>query len=773
MKNSVTHPKGPENDTDRSWWIFAPLVSTFLFLIFGFHFPDSRTWGFHHLSFFPSWLSVVFLIFSIACLIPRCLEFIGSRLVSLAKWIEHPRWISRTALISILLLSGALLFIVFAIPYSLLGDSYFIITEVFRDITTGARKMFFGHSLLGYPVYVWLPSLIARTFHISQIQDIFIYYDAVFGMSYLMVVLYGAHKVADSTRSKLLLSILLLGLGGIVFFFGYVERYTGYFVTSAALLLSLFYSLHAGKSPRLPAILFVTCLAFHYTAIAYLPGLALVYLLKKYDAQHDVRIKRFVIFSWPIITLTASLLYILIRIFEMHPFFAILIPFTSQEAEYTLLSWEHLVDVANEIFLVSGIAAPLMIGTLIRTNIRNYFSDIYVLLFITISLCLFLVMFFSSPFFGLARDWDIHAVLGLSVAMTTFSLLRVRYSSTGVNNMVLGAIAGWSLIITSSWILVNINEDSAISRYRVLLKQDESLLYPDHALVGYENLRKYYSLKGLHTLESPTLRRMIQIRSYPWDFKRFQELYSEDKRNIALHQDLDMILGLLVLKSDDSLNLSIIQGSEHTDSSEYVADQWATLILDAEHLSIAERLRRCDEFISQHPGLPQGFFAKHRLLSSNNYSLEFLPVYLAIWNDFTRVSNNRPVLSAFLAKHICERVVSIYMLNKQYDSALVWLDRTEALDNRNPAVFDYKGQALMLLKDFSGAEEQYMKAIALDDSYLRTYYNLAYLYYHYNVKLDRAIEFITFYISADLDQPAKDQANKLLRALTNKRDARQ
>jgi len=217
--------------------------------------------------------------------------------------------------------------------------------------------------------------------------------------------------------------------------------------------------------------------------------------------------------------------------------------------------------------------------------------------------------------------------------------------------------------------------------------------------------------------------------------------------------------------------MSVVQDQVHTDSSEYVGDQWSRLLFASVDIPVAERMNLGSSFIRLHPDLPQGFHVRQKLTASGQYTSDDLNGYLEIWRRYNSVDSPRPVLSMFLAQQICEPIANMYMFNMQYDSALFWLERIERFNPRNPALYNSKGQALMLMNRFRESEKQYLKAISLDDNYIRAYYSLAYLYYFNNAKTDEAIDLTRHYISAETDPKKRSQAEKLLNALLARKNS--
>jgi tetratricopeptide (TPR) repeat protein len=745
-------------------WLLLPLIGLLILWIIGYFVPGARTWGFHLAAFLPLWMAIALVCLALLSLFPGLADAVGSVAIIMAESIAAASPAKRRLMLAVVVATGTVGFFLLAMPYSFLGDSYFVVTEIYREVVTGERKYFFGHSLLGYPLYVWLSSALVKLLKLSELRRVFAVFGAFFGGVYLYALFAGAKAATDRAALRVALIVLLLGLGGVIFFFGYVEHYSGFFTSTAAYMIVL-YAAVRNRTSLLPAmILALVCIAFHYISVVYLPGLLLAYAYRKMPDEDGSRIAKWVKIAWISGTAAAFSLYAIALAFRITPVFAVLIPFSSDVVSYTLLSGSHIEDVFNELLLISGISLPLGIGLLFRLRGRSPWSNPGVQVSATTALTLTLLMFVSSPFYGLSRDWDIHAVIGIAIAMTVFSLMSMEDARSRIRPGTVGVMLIWSLIGVSAWIVLNVTESSALKRYRTLLVLDEGIIHPDFSQYGYENLRKYYKVKGDLVNECGAVRRMIELRGYPWDFAKLPAIVDKDPSNPAIAGDVDAVLGLLETKTDDSLMFSGMQDAMKTDSTEYVADLWVRLLRHRnERFRDEAGLRR---FMDRHPDLPQGYVTLQRVLMQSKYDERALRNFQALWARFGGMRRGaRPVVSKFLATQIFGPMANVYMLGSRYDSAMVWLDKLYLIDSANVSVLNSLGQSCMHLGNNDAAERYLKTAMRIDPSFLRTYYNLALHYYASGTNTPEALRLITHFAAKTPDMKSREQAEELKRAL--------
>lgn len=332
--------------------------------------------------------------------------------------------------------------------------------------------------------------------------------------SLLGVLLYAI--IALPRRERYLATYLILGASGVLLFFGYVEYYAPVYAALLVFLLSSDRALR-GEGPITPVLLsFAIALASHFFTLALLP--VLLYVLgKRYPgntifsaaARRPYIVMAFIIIIGIIVYATGGFAISDNRI---------VMPLTHIETEagtlqYTLLSSQHLSDLANLLVLLAPAAVltlPLMLMPPFRGNRQPDSSITFGVLAMTY---LFLFVFFANTSLGLARDWDIAAPLGPAMLFTALVWFRER------SRRAMHALGIASICFVLPYLLVQIRSDSATERFERVLRLDDEHMYGDYAISGYEALRKYHTSEGDIDKEIKLTKRMIEILDYPMHYR--------------------------------------------------------------------------------------------------------------------------------------------------------------------------------------------------------------------------------------------------------------
>jgi len=103
-----------------------------------------------------------------------------------------------------------------------------------------------------------------------------------------------------------------------------------------------------------------------------------------------------------------------------------------------------------------------------------------------------MILFFNCDI-GMCRDWDLLATFSLAVIILSAAAWKFFMPAGGVRNGLLLALTAITLLHTVPWILVNSDQDRAIARFNVLLKNS---LWGVNAFKVTEELALYYREHG-------------------------------------------------------------------------------------------------------------------------------------------------------------------------------------------------------------------------------------------------------------------------------------
>lgn len=740
--------------------ILIPFTFLLLLWIVGAAFPEQRTWGFSQAAYVPIYLSAVLLALCVLTLMPAVSMRIGALLV---KAMDGVDWSGTHGMIKsgIAAVFAGWIFYLLAIPFSFLGDSFLYLAEIIRTADSGQADLFRYNSLLSSIIFLQLGAKLMTLFSIVEVARVFWLITAVCGAAFVYVLMRGARSIANDAADMAIFIGLLLGLGGLILFFGYVEYYAPLFVATLAYAMSLYRAITRGRTLVIPAILLVLSLSLHFLALFYIPSL----LLALYQRWLDVRKQPLSAASFWRVVLAGIVLFLGavagVILLQIPPLYASLIPLSQQSwtGTYTMLSSYHLIDIVNEFFLVAAVPMALAVGLILSQRRRILFDNHVIQVFLVFMLSLTMLAAVHFPFYGMARDWDIYAPLGIAIAFFSFAVLQSVKLEKAFKHYLAGLVFIWSSVFLTLWCYTNISEASALQRYTDVLRLDETHVHEDFAQYGYLNLKKYYHHKGDEVNSAHALRRMIELRGYPWDIAGFTNFVNAMKNPLAVRSDIDAVRGLVMQKSRDSLLMHVQQGVDRGDSSEYVIDQM--FFLKPEISAAVLENEQISAFITAHPELPQC-----RLLI---YALEppadrrDLREYLSVIEESRSLSEGgKPILSTRFQSGITYVLAQMYQQLQMSDSAGIWYARSYALDRTRPKFLDDYGLFISRDGRYESAARLFQEAIDADSTYAGAYFHLGSYYLQYLRDNETAIQLLGKFIQYSLDPEAKAEVQNLI-----------
>jgi len=480
------------------------------------YFPEQRLWGLSHLAYFPDWL----------CLLATAVGLLFASRVLYSPVAALAERISRFSGVAFgvgVALIGAVVFWVLRMETYFLGDGASYLAEHYRYVRDLPVSETVLYSKLSAPltgqILVAVASLawtIGGGSGMTENPQIAWWLTApVAGAMYLWIVLYATGRLFEDSMLRIAAMASLIFTPGFVFFFGYVEYYTLVFVVGTAYFLSTVAAVK-GRAPLwLPIVLLLLSAALHLMALVALPGLLLLlYIRLRGDAGPSPA--RVVFWGTAVVLFVSGVWYIVSGVAtEGSRTVLALTSFGKEGAmmHYTLLSGAHIGDVLN--FLAFA-GLPLLV--LPFTGIR--LDDDATLVSMThVAYTGFLVLF-GCTCFGMARDWDVHALFGSAAAV--FAILAVQSSrKTQRRSGVAYLLFGVSLVAMPVWFAVNINTNASVERFRHVMALDDELITGDYALNGYEHLRKYYQSIGDGEQLAWVIRKKIEMVGYPDDIRKY------------------------------------------------------------------------------------------------------------------------------------------------------------------------------------------------------------------------------------------------------------
>lgn len=444
----------------------AAIVFILLLKIITTYISSGRMWGISQLSYFDHWFSITFYILTIGIVLAFTSKQISDQISRLHFDIKAiinkiPR------IIKLLFVAGiiTILFHIWHDSVNLLGDSNLRIYSLDR------------YSLI--PVFEPLDYLLHRISYDYIFQPLglsklecFRYLSYLAGFIFICVSWLFSRKLGKQGYDSALVFVYLLGWGGLMMFFGYAENYA---FAGIAVLLFFYFAIDcfgASCKPLLILGLFLLAFFFHNLSIFLLPSLIYLAIAKSKKLGSGfvpgIIISLAVIFIWAFTQYTDGKggIFILTE--------------STSEPGYLLLGAAHLLDILNELLLIS----PMFLAMLLFQTRKRKKADYQQQVFFWIgAISAMLITFLIDPKLGAARDWDLFSVPLLAFHLAL--LIGIDWANSG--KFFKTSIAVFSLAFTLSWVWLNANETSAINRYEDILKLDKS-----RSLYGYETLGSYY-----------------------------------------------------------------------------------------------------------------------------------------------------------------------------------------------------------------------------------------------------------------------------------------
>lgn len=418
-----------------------------------------RTWGFHFWTFYPDYIVISLYAVAVAVTIPfvnkTAAKWIKKITASISEYIQNPR-----LFYGVLCLLSWSIFYLGQQKYGLLGDGYLRPSQIIEE-------HYSPNSIGSFFVLISLQKWIA---HWDNTGVLAIQLFSIFwGGLYVILVCIYTNRICKYAYEKLFCAVLMIFIGSLQFFFGYIEIYAPLPFFVLCFLLCGIIALRDNKLPLWATAFFVAGAIMHILLIFLSPALLFLwwrYLSLRFPILRDYRIIGFIV---------AIALLFVYAFGTKHA--DILLPlFPSTAYPYGILSWWHVWEYINAQFLSAPIAWPLLFLFVFLRPVFNRELGFLVSSVAGVLASLFVV----DPVLG-ALDWDILALSGVPLmGMATYTLYKggikkplKRYAS------VLSCI--WVFLLVVPWIHIN-HTDRSVDRFIQILDGDPGKYYLSHPL---------------------------------------------------------------------------------------------------------------------------------------------------------------------------------------------------------------------------------------------------------------------------------------------------
>jgi len=469
-------------------------------------------WGVDFWSYLPPlWaylLAGLGLVASVPSVGQAAFSFLSPKLERLFRFFE-----GRKSYLGALLISAAagLLFWIFRCRIHLLGDGQLLIRNLDNGIKVSENE----------PLSLYLNWLVLKLFsflnNMSDAREAFQITSLVSGIIFIFVVFWLARRMGRTLFERVLIFIVLITLGIVELFFGYVETYPP---LNAAVIFYIFLAVRMLQDKGAlfwPASAFLLSVLMHLSAMVMFPSLVFLGLewLKYQKENRYGKVLKLVVNIFGPGAMIGLLMYAIGMdlgvLFSSDKSIAnIIIPLVeegSKEFNYHVMSIAHLTDLSNLVLLLAPFMVPLCSLLIWR---MKYLSRVeWFLLVVSVFSLGFVVIF--NPDLGFQRDWDIFAyafiaptLLGLSlfIEQAKEDMRFARYAA------VLMVVVGGIHVVP--WILVNADEKMSLARYEHILSGGS--LHSVHARAfAYEEAAIYYRDRKLFEQAESHLKKALVI----------------------------------------------------------------------------------------------------------------------------------------------------------------------------------------------------------------------------------------------------------------------
>ncbi len=432
--------------------------------------------------------------------------------LALLPWLQSrtDRWLTPGAFprmhlfVIALVVTAALVALGLAYPvaYAFLGDGSVYVGEMFRT----ARDAAYAPSFVKPTAWATGALLAALAALPATLDDVRLPFILASAAAAVITVASVFSFLRDERRGTIVaLAALVAGMGGTLFFFGYIELYALPAALTLAALLAMWRALRHGASVLVPGVLLAAAMAFGLAAATLLPAyLALLHWKLRGEEGGAMPLRVAVAVLAALVVVAVAAAYIVIGSQANQSW---LMPLAADSRtldgmsvgvlQYTLFSGAHLADLANALLLGAGAAALVVPVALVAGRSVLSARDSFLLVMGLAAFGGLVQLVAGFSLFGLARDWDL-AVQPLVALVVLAAALLVRLEEGGCLRvgriapaLVLVALAGaWQ------WVDVNHSAEASARRFDAIVARDAGLILPRDTYVALEHLRKFRQSGG-------------------------------------------------------------------------------------------------------------------------------------------------------------------------------------------------------------------------------------------------------------------------------------
>jgi tetratricopeptide (TPR) repeat protein len=547
-----------------AWSVAVPFLLIILARLAAGIYPQSNLWGFNFQGFLPDAFILPLTLIAIIAAVPAVADHIYALSEKGAAFL-FPESRTRSLLVhAAIAVAFGICCRMFLVPFAFLGDGVHVARALFRYNTdAGLAYGTLWMEPLSMFVYNTLIKLFVTTassesgVNITAYTGVFLYTSFVLGAAYIFGILRASAGISDQPVRRLALVASILGCGGILFFFGYVEFYAFLY------LFGTFFLLLATREARQPGFpvwstaLFITAILFHLSALIFLPAYAVTVFLWRRGirgagvAESGTSTRGALLLAGGFL-LTGFAAYLAMNLTGSNAFF---IALTSEKGYLALFSLQHFVDGLNNVFLHSPVGLALIIAGVVYRKQLPLRDPRFVIA--ATSAVSWLALCFSHS--AIARDWDVYALLGVSLALAGYFFVE-HLADQPAQRYHLAQLVVQPILLVLPWIGLNASFDLSLQRYSAVTETYATLLPPEVTLGHLETLRSAFVTSRNSEGEIMTVVRGLQLKFDRYECYKLTRAF-ENARSIdpVMLRAAENVLNLIIMQPDSVRTLPVGQ----------------------------------------------------------------------------------------------------------------------------------------------------------------------------------------------------------------------
>jgi tetratricopeptide (TPR) repeat protein len=449
-------------------------------------FPKGRIWGINQWAYFPPVMAllagVVVLLFFVPSLNEAARGGLGSLTSRVTRTTDRLMASSGKRRYLVYSMFSALFFI----PFWLLRERVYLLgdgAQIISRLNSGELAVHWAEPLETF-LHIKVFSLTDRPLGMDA-STVYSLLSCLAGVIFVFLALLLADLLGKERREKVLVFLILVGMGSTQLFFGYVEHYGFLYVFVFAFILSSLGYLKGRVSWLVPFVTFVLASLSHVSSLCLLPSLLFIFLVRD-ESRASSSVKRAIILGSGLI-FAVFLLGVYIKYsWTISPIFVPFLEDTYAAPGYLMFSLSHILDFLNQQLLVSPVGPIMVLAPLACMSAKSLFKKRTLQYLLLVGAFQLLFGFLVEPDLGASRDWDLFSVAGLGYTILgLYMLLNLLRDKPRFAHLSLILVLT-SIYCTVPWVLLNSDARKSVDRFQNLLEIDVKKSYSGHfVLIDY------------------------------------------------------------------------------------------------------------------------------------------------------------------------------------------------------------------------------------------------------------------------------------------------